>query len=83
MNLESELGAINPFFTIAFVIWLMFWKSIALWRAAKASQINWFIVILILNSLTFGVLEIIYLFIFAKPKMTLGDLKKMNLLPRR
>ena len=81
MNL-GELG-INPFFMIAFLIWLFFWKTLALWRAVKGNQTNWFIIILILNSLSFGILEIIYLFVFAKPKMTFEDLKKMNLLPKK
>lgn len=82
MNLGAGAGLINPFFAIAFLIWLLFWKSLALWRAAKGNQANWFIIILILNSLTFGIVEIVYLFGFAKPKMTLEDLKKMNLLPK-
>jgi hypothetical protein len=83
MNIGSDIGSINPFFAIGFLIWILFWKSIALWRAAKGNQVNWFVVILILNSLTFGIVEIIYLFVFAKPKMTFEDLKKMNLLPRK
>ena len=82
MELPTGIGAVNPFFAIAFLIWILFWKTIALWRAAKANQVNWFIVLLILNSLTFGIVEIIYLFGFAKPKMTLEDLKKMRFLPK-
>lgn len=45
----------------------------ALWRAAKFGQRNWFIVILIVNAV--GILEIIYLFGFAKTKMKLSELK--------
>lgn len=83
MNLGADVGLINPFFAIAFLIWLMFWKILALWRAAKGNQANWFVIILILNSLTFGIVEIIYLFGFAKPKMTIEDFKKMNFLPKK
>ena len=82
MNLGADFGVINPFFAIAFLIWLIFWKSLALWRTVKGNQTNWFIVILLLNSLSFGIVEIIYLFRFAKPKMTINDLKKMNFLPK-
>jgi len=51
----------------------MIWKAIALWRAANLKQKNWFIAILILNTL--GILEIAYLFFFAKNKMKLEELK--------
>lgn len=63
-----------PAFTVPFlVIWGIFWKGLALWKAAKNDQRNWFIVILVLNTL--GILEIIYLFKFAKKKMELRELK--------
>lgn len=81
MNLQSLGGSFNPFFAIAFLIWLLFWKCLALWRAAKGNQTNWFVVILILNSLTFGIVEIIYLFKFAKPPLTIEDIKKKSFLP--
>lgn len=83
MNFPTDIGLINPFFAIAFLIWLLFWKSLALWRAVKASQVNWFLIILILNSLTLGILEIIYLFRFAKPRLTLADIKNKNFLPKK
>jgi len=54
------------------LIWSIAWKGIALWNAAKHSQRNWFIAILVINIV--GILEIIYLFRFAKKRMTLGDL---------
>lgn len=54
-------------------IWSLIWKGIALWRAVNNRQRNWFIVMLVLN--TVGILEIIYLFRFAKKRMTLGDIK--------
>ena len=56
-------------------IWSLIWKGIALWRAANLKQRNWFIVMLILN--LFGLLEIIYLFRFAKKRMTFEELKQM------
>jgi hypothetical protein len=82
MNLEQNLAGFNPFFGIAFLIWVLFWKTLALWRAAKYNQVNWFVAIVILNSLTFGVLEIIYLFKFAKTPLTIKDLKEKKFLPK-
>jgi hypothetical protein len=82
MDVGSALNGINPFFTVAFLIWLLFWKTLALWRAAKYNQVNWFLVIIILNSLTFGIVEIIYLFKFAKKPITITDIKEKNFLPK-
>jgi len=56
----------NRFLLLLILAWSMFWKGLALWRAAKNDQKYWFIAILIINTL--GVLEIIYLAWFAKKK---------------
>jgi len=40
-------------------IWDMIWKGFALWRASKNNDQNWFIAILVINSV--GILPIIYL----------------------
>lgn len=55
------------------LIWSMFWKGIALWRASQEKQRNWFIVLLIVN--TVGILELVYLFKFAKNKLTFVQMK--------
>lgn len=47
-------------------IWELVWKGIALWRAGRNNHLGWFIAILILN--TMGLLPILYIFIFSKPK---------------
>lgn len=62
----------SPVFILLFA-WSLLWKGIALWRSAKSDQRNWFVVILIIN--TAGILEILYLFRFAKKTMTLSELK--------
>jgi len=54
-------------------IWSLIWKGIALWRAAHLKQRNWFIVMLVLN--TVGLLEIVYLFRFAKKRLTFEEIK--------
>jgi hypothetical protein len=59
----------------ALFIWTYTWKGIALWRASQLHQRNWFIVMLVLFELTLGILEIIYLFGFAKKRMTIAGIK--------
>lgn len=54
-------------------IWSLIWKGIALWRAVTYHQRNWFIVMLVLN--TVGILEIVYLFRFAKKRLTFAEIK--------
>ena len=46
------------------VVWEFIWKGIALWKAARNNQKNWFIAVLILN--TVGILPIVYLQFFQK-----------------
>jgi len=65
MDLNTILN--NPFNQTVFIlviIWSLIWKGFSLWRAARNTQRNWFIAMLIIN--TFGILEIIYLFYFSK-----------------
>ena len=45
-------------------IWSLIWKGFALWKAAGKKSPVWFIVLLVLND--FGILEILYLFVFSK-----------------
>ncbi|HEY4478922.1 MAG TPA: DUF5652 family protein [Candidatus Paceibacterota bacterium] len=44
--------------TIVF-IWVMIWKGIALWKAARNEHAWWFAALLVVNTL--GILEIIYI----------------------
>jgi membrane protein YdbS with pleckstrin-like domain len=45
------------------VLWVLPWKGVALWKAARLSHKWWFIVLLVVN--TFAILEIFYIFIIA------------------
>jgi len=63
----------NPILLLAIYIWSLIWKGLALWRTANLSQRNWFIAILVLNTL--GILEIIYLFRFAEKRLTLKEIR--------
>jgi hypothetical protein len=49
------------------LIWTLPWKAVALWKAAQRKDLGWYIALLLINTL--GILEILYIFVFA-------DLKK-------
>jgi hypothetical protein len=51
---------------LAILIWVTPWKGIALWQATRNGHKIWFVVLLVLNTL--ALLEIIYIFFFAKKK---------------
>lgn len=50
--------ALLPFVLVA-AVWTVVVKGFALWHAARNSQKEWFIVLLVVNTL--GILEIVYL----------------------
>jgi len=60
---NSPAGA---FLLAIIVLWSLFWKGCGLWHAARRDEVWWFVGILLINTL--GLLEIIYLFGFAKLK---------------
>ena len=60
------LGAILAPVLLVLVLWSLFWKGLALWHSGRRGQYWWFIILLLVNTL--GILEIIYLFGFAKLK---------------
>ncbi len=52
---------------VVLAIWVLIWKGFALWKAARRNEAAWFVVFMIIN--TFGILEILYLYIFSKKKI--------------
>jgi len=63
----------NPVLVFIVLLWSLFWKGLALWKAARQDQRNWFVIILVISSL--GILEIIYLFRFSKKRLTLKEMR--------
>lgn len=62
----------NPGFRTGFsllALWSLFWKGLALWKAARNDERYWYIALLVIN--TIGILELLYLFVFAKRKLVL------------
>jgi len=50
----------------ALLVWSVIWKGLGLWKAGRNNQLNWFIVMLIINSA--GILPIVYILWFQKNK---------------
>ncbi len=48
---------------LALFAWVIVWKGLALWKAARQDQRWWFMVLLIINTL--GILEILYIYVFS------------------
>lgn len=71
----NRIPQFPPMAIYILLVWALVWKGLALWRAAKYDQRNWFIAILVLN--TAGLLEIVYLFYFSKNKLKLSSLREM------
>jgi hypothetical protein len=58
--LSSQFG-INKWALILAVFWSLFWKGLALWKAARRGDRYWFLTILVFNLL--GFLEMLYIFV--------------------
>jgi len=63
MNLSDSGTQMSPIITYIIIVWSIILKGLALWRAARYDQRNWFVAILVLQTL--GILEVVYLFKFA------------------
>lgn len=68
----ETLGPGVGLFIILVVVWSLYWKGRALWRAAHNEDRGWFIAILLIN--TVGILEIFYLYVISK-KPTISEKK--------
>ena len=65
-GLAATLG-IPLWLLLLIALWSLIWKGCACWKAARQGQPVWFVALLIIN--TFGILEMLYLFIFSKIKL--------------
>jgi hypothetical protein len=59
-----EFSTQHPFLFAVFLVWVLVWKGLALWTAAKADSKKWFVALLVIN--TMGLLEILYIYCFSK-----------------
>ncbi len=63
----EEFLAQNQLLILLALAWVLPWKGVALWRAARNDQKSWFWSLLVINTL--GLLEILYIFVFGKKKV--------------
>ena len=64
MLLNNIFSNLPQWVLFLILVWSVFWTGLALWKAARQGQRNWFIAMLILS--TIGILEIVYLAFFQK-----------------
>lgn len=64
----------KPGIATILLVWVLFWKGAALWKAAGKRHLVWFIILLLVNTL--GLLEIGYIFFFNKWDIDKGKLLK-------
>jgi len=72
LGIGTSLGE-NTTLLFLLSLWVLPWKGVALWKAAKNLHKKWFIAMFLLNTL--AVLEIIYIFYFSKRR---GDETKVS-----
>lgn len=65
-GMTAPLVALIVFAVIIVALWDGVWKVIAMWKSARNGQLGWFICLAIFN--TAGILPILYLWLFQKPK---------------
>ncbi|MBI3638605.1 hypothetical protein HY227_02575 [Candidatus Wolfebacteria bacterium] len=56
----------NQWIILILLVWVLPWKGVALWKAARLTDKPWFVVLLLIQTL--AVLDILYIFIFSKRK---------------
>ena len=61
---------------VALFIWTIAWKGLALWKAARHGKKEWFIPLLVIN--TVGILEILYIYVFSQPKTKKKEASKSS-----
>ncbi|MEK7582415.1 MAG: DUF5652 family protein [Patescibacteria group bacterium] len=63
-----EIPLPDKWWYVLMLVWVVVWKGIALWKSARLGQKWWFAVLFVLN--TFGILEILYIYVFSKKRET-------------
>ena len=61
----SLLGQQSLWILLIVMVWVLPWKCVAMWKAARLGKKWWFAALLVVN--TFAIFEIIYIF-FIAPK---------------
>jgi len=62
----NQLALLSTPILCLILAWVLPWKGVALWKAARNGAKWWFIALLVVNTL--ALLEIVYIFFFSKKK---------------
>lgn len=67
-SMMSQYWGAAPFQFYMFLLlaWTLPWKGYALWISARKGERYWFVALLLLNTL--AILDILYIFVFSRPK---------------
>lgn len=76
MGLSAGTFGLASIAFLVVIVWSLFWKGMALWKAAQRGSMVWFIVLLIVNTL--GILEILYLYVFSREQKSNVPAPKMD-----
>ncbi len=60
----AGIGALFIGLFALLIVWNLVWKALALWKAARSGSKIWFLILLVVN--TFGILDILYIYVFSK-----------------
>ena len=80
-SLQALLGISRTFAIILLTIitaWVLVWKGLAMWKSAKKNHIVWFVIFLIIGGAFLGILEILYIYVFADIDKRLKSSKKSS-----
>lgn len=55
---------VNMWMMLVVLLWILPWKGVALYKAARLSHKKWFVFMLIVNTL--GIVEILYIYFIAR-----------------
>ncbi len=67
-NWQGSFGGMLwfPGLMLGLIVWSLVWKGLALWKSAQKGDRNWFIALLVLN--TMGILDILYIYVLSDKK---------------
>jgi hypothetical protein len=69
-----EIPLPSQWWYVFMLVWVVFWKGMALWKSSRLGQKWWFIALLLIN--TFGILEIFYIYVFSKKQAALHKARR-------
>lgn len=83
--LLNDLSAITdmpPWLLAVVITWSLFWKGLAMWKAARKNSSIWFVALIVIN--TVGIFEILYIYLFSEIKLDdLSSDKKQKKIRRK